>query len=380
MTMKDYRKDFALFDGRIWLNAASEGPLPLVAAEALQEALEWKSKPYLLDIGKFNSTQRDLKESIGRLIGIPHRDVILGNSASYGLHILANGIPWKRGDEIILMHNDFPADILPWLALEREGVVIHQIQARKQVLQPEELLENITKQTKLLCIPHVHTFTGVVLDVERFSEICKDKGILFILNLTQSVGTMPIDLSKYPADAIVSAGYKWLCGPYGTGFCWIKPELRDQLELNRAYWSAVLSEEDLRGEDVLTARDPKTARKYDVFGTANFFNFVPFKASIDYWLEVGLENVRAYHDYLIDLFVSKLNLKQYQLISPKAGDQRSSLVVFSHYDKSKNRQMFKSLTERGIYTAFWKGNIRIAPHIYNAPEEIEKILELLHDN
>ena len=377
--MNNFEKEFASFDGRIWLNAASEGPLPLVSARALADAIEWKSKPYQLSIPKFVSTQKGLKESIGRLIGVPHRDVILANSASYGLHILANGIQWKRGDEIILMHNDFPADILPWLALEEKGVVIRQVKARKQVMQPSELLENITDQTRLFCISHVHTFTGIVLDIKRFSEICKEKEVIFVLNITQSVGTMPIDLSQFSIDAVVSAGYKWLCGPYGTGFCWIKPELRDQLSLNRAYWPAILSEEDLKSEDVLTARDIKTARKYDIFGTANFFNFVPFKAAIDFFLEVGLEHVRAYHDSLIELFLSQLNSDQYDLISPREGSQRSSLVFFSHRDRNRNEQIFKDLTRQGIHTAFWKGNLRVAPHIYNTEEQMHKVAQVLKE-
>lgn len=377
--MNNIEKEFASFDGRIWLNAASEGPLPLVAARALADAVEWKSKPYQLDIAKFITTQKGLKESIGRLIGVPARDVILGNSASYGLHLLANGIQWKKGDEIILMRNDFPADILPWLALEEKGVVIRQVKAREQVIQPDELLENITDRTRLFCIPHVHTFTGVTLDVKWFSEICKEKEIIFVLNITQSVGTMPIDLSQFSVDAVVSAGYKWLCGPYGTGFCWIKPELRGRLSLNRAYWPAMLSDEDMRSEDVLTARDLKTARKYDIFGTANFFNFVPFKASIDLWLNIGLEHVRAYHDRLIDAFLSRLNSDQYDLISPREGSQRSSLVFISHRDKSRNEQIFKELAGKGIHMAFWKGNIRIAPHVYNTDEQMYKVAQVLRE-
>lgn len=376
--MRDYQKDFASFEDHIWLNAASEGPLPLVAAQCLQEAIQWKSKPYLLDNAKFSSTQKGLKISIGRLISVPYRDVILSNSASYGLHILANGIPWQKGDEIILMHNDFPADILPWLALEQKGVVVHQVIPRDQVIEPEELLENITERTRLLCIPHVHTFTGVILDVERFSSICEEKGIILVLNLTQSVGTRHIDLSKLSVDAVVAAGYKWLCGPYGVGFCWIKPELRDKLILNRAYWSAVLSDEELKSDERLTFKDQKTARKYDVFGTANFFNFVPFKAAIDYWLEVGLDQVKAYHDRLIDLFITELNTDQYDLISPQKGPRRSSLVIFSHRDQGNNQKIFNDLIEQGIHPAFWKGNIRIAAHVYNTEKEIKKVTHALN--
>jgi len=263
------------------------------------------------------------------------------------------------------------------LALEEKGVVIRQVKARQQVLQPNELLENITDRTRLFCIPHVHTFTGIKLDVKWFSEICKEKGILFVLNITQSAGTMPIDLSQFSVDAVVSAGYKWLCAPYGTGFCWVDPKLRDQLSLNRAYWPAALSAEDLKSEEALTIREDNTARKYDIFGTANFFNFVPFKAAIDFWLKIGIENVRAHHDRLIDAFLSQLNGDQYDLISPRQGSQRSSLVYFSHRDKNKNEQIFKDLTAQGIYMAFWKGNLRVAPHVYNTEEQMHKVARVL---
>jgi len=375
--MRDYRRDFSSFEGNIWLNAASEGPLPSVCVQALQNAVEWKRKPYQLDIPKFISAQSGLKESIGRLIGVAPKEVILANSASYGLHLLANGIDWRRGDEIVLMQDDFPADILPWLALQEKGVIVRQVKARERVLQPDELLENITERTRLFCISHVHTFTGFVLDIGRFSEICREKGVLFVLNVSQSAGTMPVDCSQFCVDAVVAAGYKWLCGPYGTGFCWIKPELRDRLVLNRAYWSAVLSEEDLKKEGELALKEMKTARKFDVFGTANFFNFVPFKAAIDYWLKVGLDHVRAYHDRLIDRLIAGLDNTPYDVISPREGKERSSLVVLSHKDKDKNKQIFQGLMGQGIYTALWKGNVRIAPHVYNTKEEIDKVLGAL---
>jgi cysteine desulfurase / selenocysteine lyase len=375
--MRNYKEDFASFEGKIWLNAASEGPLPLAAAESLQQCVEWKSKPYRLDIPKFNSVPKELKKSIGRLIGVKDKDVILSNSASYGLHILSNGISWREGDEILLMQNDFPSDILPWLALERKGVKVIQIPPEEKILYPNELLENITVNTRLFCISHVHTFTGFTLEIEKFAEICKDRGIIFVLNLSQSVGTRPVDISSFPVDAVVCAGYKWLCGPYATGFCWIKPELRNELHLNQAYWGSLLSAEELTREGPLTLKDLKTARKYDVFCPANFFNFVPFKTAIDYWLEVGVDNVHAYHNELIDKLVNWLNGRHYDLISPKEGRLRSSLVVLSHKNKDRNKKIFKDLTGQGIYAALWKGNLRIAPHIYNTEEEIEQLVQAL---
>lgn len=376
----NYKNDFAPQEGKIWLNAASEGPLPLSAGRALSEAIRWKSQPYLLDNNKFASVPAGLKDSIGRLLNVNSRDVILGNSASYGLHILANGISWNAGDEILLMQNDFPTSILPWLALEKKGVKVIQVKPKEKVLHPQELAKNISKKTKLFCISHVHTFSGYTLDIEKFAQICRDKNIIFVLNISQSAGTMPLDLTKFHIDAVVCAGYKWLCGPYGTGFAWINPELRDSLVLNSAYWIPMLSEEDLKGDEPLKLREFKSARKYDVFGTANFFNFVPFKVAIDFWLNAGLDKVQSTNQALIDILIKGLNKKKIDLISPREGEWRSNLVVVSHKDKTKNQKIYEMLWQKGIYTAMWKGNIRVSPHVYNTEEEIAELLAVISSN
>src|SRR5665213_3329961 len=127
MNLPDYAKDFSLKQKHTWLNAASEGPLPKKANEALQEAIEWKSAPHLLTVPIFQQVPLKLKKTISRLIGVDWQDVILGNSATYGLHLLANGLEFKPGDEIILLQNDFPTDILPWLSLQDKGIVVHQL-------------------------------------------------------------------------------------------------------------------------------------------------------------------------------------------------------------------------------------------------------------
>ena len=103
--------DFGPFDGRVWLNCAHQGPLPRVAAEAAREAIDWKVAPYRLTSERFGGVPAGLRESLARLIGAAADDIILANSASYGLHLMANGLPWKAGDEILLMKGDFPSDI-----------------------------------------------------------------------------------------------------------------------------------------------------------------------------------------------------------------------------------------------------------------------------
>ena len=134
MNLPDYTKDFSLIPRHTWLNVASEGPLPKKPNEALQEAIQWKSSPHLLTIPKFQQVPLELKKTISGLIHVEADDVILGNSATYGLHLLANGLEFKAGDEIILLQNDCPTDILPWLSLQQKGVIVHQLKAQHHVL------------------------------------------------------------------------------------------------------------------------------------------------------------------------------------------------------------------------------------------------------
>jgi cysteine desulfurase/selenocysteine lyase len=117
-------KDFGPSMAESGLNCAHQGPLPQVAVEAAQEALFWKVAPHRIADDAFNSVPQRLKKALGQLINAPAEDMVLGNSTSYGLHLLANGIPWQAGDEVLVVEGDFPANILPWLGLRKRGVIV----------------------------------------------------------------------------------------------------------------------------------------------------------------------------------------------------------------------------------------------------------------
>ena len=375
----DHSKDFGPFDGKIWLNSAGEGALPRVSVAALQEAVTWKVKPFQLTHQRFQEVPLKLKAALGRLLGVDPLDVILGNSATYGIHLLANGIPFTAGDEVLLMRNDFPTDILPWLALEEQGVKVLQLASRGPVIEPEEILKAITPATRVVCLPHVHTFSGHILDVPAIAKICRRRNIIFVLNVSQSLGYIPLDLNRLAVDAVTSAGFKWLCGPYGTGVCWIKPELRSTLKYRQAFWVNVMSEQELASTGELRYTPQNTAKALDVFGTANFFNFVPLTASAEYFLKIGIGNVGAMIDQRVQELIKGLDGKPYTLISPREKGQRSALVVFSHTNPEKNGAIFRRLIDQGIFPARWKGNLRVAPHIFNTAKDINKLLWTLNE-
>ena len=374
--MENYSDDFGPFDGRIWINAAHQGPLPKAAIRMAQEAISWKVAPHLLTTDRFRDVPRRLRKALGRLIGVPPDQVILGNSASYGIHLLANGIQWRAGDEVLLVKNDFPTDILPWLALEKQGVRIRILEPENPLPSTQELADSISPATRLLCTTWVHSFSGYAADHRALGQVCADRDVIFVLNCSHAFGIRPFDINDTAVDAVVGVGFKWLCGPYGTGFAWVRPELLETLEFNNTYWQVMLPADYLvKDKQELTLRNHVGARRYDVFGTANFFNFHPLSGAVEYLLDVGINTIRDHNQELVDRLIAGIDRDRYHLLSPEDGPERSTLVYFSHREPEKNGEIFRILQEKGIDISFRQGKLRAAPHIYNTPDDIDRLLE-----
>jgi selenocysteine lyase/cysteine desulfurase len=149
-------------------------------------------------------------------------------------------------------------------------------------------------------------------------------------------------------DALVSCGFKWLCGPYGTGFCWLHPDLAASLTYRPAYWLAHSTQDDLGQDRGYRLRDEVGAAAWDVFGTANFLTFQPWTASVEYLLSLGVDRVAAWDQRLVERFLGGLDPDRYRLVSPRQGRRRSALVVFGHQQPERTWPLFERLAEADV--------------------------------
>ena len=371
--------EFAALDGHVWLNCAHQGPLPACARAAAEEAAAWKAMPWELTSERFAGVPARLKRALGRLIGVPADEIILANSASYGLHLIANGFPFAAGDEVLTMRGDFPSDILPWLRLEPFGVVVRQLQPRGRVLQPDEIAAAIGPRTRLLCLTWVHSLSGWASDLDAIGHLCRERGVTFVVNASQALGARPLDATAVPIDALVSVGWKWLLGPYATGFCWLHPELRSRLACLQSYWLSVLSATDLGREHLdLSIPEDAAASRWDVFATANFLAFHPLAAAVELVLEQGVEAIAAHDDALVQRLIDGLDRTRFRLTSPDAGAARSTLVFIEPRERGCAAAMQQALAARGIHVAHRAGALRFAPHLCNTGDDIDRALAALH--
>jgi selenocysteine lyase/cysteine desulfurase len=375
---QNLRRHFGDFDGRVWLNCSHQGPLPRCAADAAAQAVAWKLSPHLLTQERFDEVPARLRRALGRLVGAAAEDIILTNGASYGLHLLANGIPLRSGDQVLLVAGDFPSNVLPWLDHRRRGIDVRLMRPRLFVPSPEEIAAALQPSTRVLCMSWVHSFSGHTADIEAIGALCRKRDVLFLVNATQGIGARPLDVAALPVDALVCSGWKWLCGPYATGFAWLRPRLRDGLEYNQAYWLAMQTATDLGGTgDDLEPPDDLGARKYDIFGTANFLNFHPWAEAIGLILDIGVDRIEEHDQALVSRLVEGLDRSRFDLLSPEQGPGRSTLVFASHRDAARNEAVYRWLREEGVDIALRRGRLRLSPHFYNTSADVDRALSAL---
>lgn len=369
-----YVEDFGPFDGRIWLNTAHQGPLPKVAVEAARAALEQKARPHLLRDEDFFEVPRRLRAALGKLIGAAPEDIILGNSTSYGLDLLANGIQWQRGDEVLLVDGDFPADIFPWLTLRNQAVTVRFLEAQGGAVRPPQLAREVSPRTRLFCASWVNSFSGYAIDVNGLGQVCRNNHVIFALNAAQGLGARTLDVQALAVDAVTCCGFKWLCGPYATGFCWLTPALRESLTCRHAYWLTMQAGKPLDKMRDYSVRTDLGARAWDVFCTANFLNFVPWTAAIEYLLEAGPAKITDYDERLVAQLLQNLDEDRFELISPRARPSRSTLIVIRPRKAEEVAAWQQRLSVAGIDIAVREGNLRISPHLHNSHEDIVKLI------
>jgi selenocysteine lyase/cysteine desulfurase len=367
---------FGPFEGRAWLNTAHQGPLPRTAVGAARTAAQMKATPHRIPDEAFTELPERLRGLLAQLVGGSTQEIILGDSTSHGMHLLANGLKFQPGDEVLLVDGDYPATVLPWLRLADHGVLARWLHPDAGALTANQVTAAITPRTRVLAVTWVDSFTGHATDLHALGQACRDAGILSVVNASQAIGARPLDVASTPIDAVVSCGYKWLCGPYGTGFTWLHADLLAQLRPQQAYWLAMQAGRGLDQMRDHTLRDDLGVRAFDMFCPARFLEVLPWTAALELILHTGPDVIAAHNELLVDMLLAGLD-HRYRLVSPPSGPSRSTLVVLDRIDGTAKR-MHQQLTAAGVDTAYREGNLRLSPHLFNTADDITRALDVLN--
>lgn len=376
----NYRTEFADFEGVAYLNAALQGPMPLVAAREAQAALEWKKHPYRLPDSAYFDLPDRIREKVARVIGGCSSEIAVTTGASAGLAAIAAGMDWKPGDEVLVGRGEFPAHFSTWLRYEQAGKLrVRIFEPRGRFISADDYIDCIGPRTRLISASLVRFDNGARLDAARVARACEKVGAALMLDLSQCAGAMELSMRDLGAAMAVSSGYKWLLGPYGSGFFWIAEEWIDRLPLGAVYFMALEGARNLHALPMNNLRAAPGARRWDSAETANFTNLAAFDSSLDLMLRIGIDAVERSIDALVAEIIDGLPRTKCVLASPFERERRGPYVCVSARDPQGTAALYERLRDAKISVSLRENAVRIAPHLYNTQEDISRLMKVLSE-
>lgn len=371
----DWRDHWFEFNEAAYFDVSAQGPMPKVAHRAAHAALEWKKFPQNMPETAYFDLPNRIRASVAKLIGAKPDEIAVTTGASGGLLAAANSIEWRPGDEVIVARGDFPAQFTTWKPLEARGrLTVKVIAPRERFLSADDFIAAIGPGTRLVSAALVRHDDGSLLEAARVAAACHAHGALLLLDASQCVGALPLDVTALGADFIVAAAYKWLLGPYGTGFFWVRGELIESIPVGPFFWMALEGAHKFHAFSVEQMRVAPGARRWDAPETASFINLSALDASLDFVLHMGPETVLAHNRKLIERLYDRMPRDRCIVASPREPERRGPFACFAARTAEESAALHERLRKANVFTSLREGCLRIAPHLYNSEHDIDRII------
>ncbi len=327
------------------------------------------------DYPRWMQIERELRSKLQRLVNAASvDDIALVKNTSEGLSLLAYGLEWQPGDNIVSTNQEFPSNRIVWESLKGKGVALRLADIATD--DPEAaILALCDKNTRLLTVSSVQYASGLRLNLERLGAFCRDNGIVFCVDAIQSLGALCFDAQACRADVVVADGHKWMLGPEGLALLYIKPELRSQLKLKQYGWHMVEHPGDFDRRDWQPA---KSARCFEP-GSPNMLGIHALNASLSLLEDVGMQEIeRRVLDRARVLMDIIRQAPECELLTPHESSRFGGIVNFRFRDISYagHEYVYRHLMQQKVICAFRSGGIRFSPHFYVSDEHLEKSVRM----
>ena len=367
------RSLFPLTQRFVFMNHAGVAPLSERGRAAIEARMEGlTARPYVDGLAEEEADR--LRASIGRLVGAEAETIGLVRSTAHGLSLLAQGLDWREGDNVVGARGEYPANVYPWMALRDRGVEYRMATPVGGRITPAAVLSLVDDRTRLVALSHVQFWNGYRVDIEAIGDELDRRGVLFAVDAIQSVGALRIDLSALPVDFLAAGAAKWLLGPLGIGFCYCRPELLPRL---RPVLVGVGSVK--RGQEYFDyAYDLReTAHRFEE-SSVSLLDVAAFQAAVDLLLDVGPEAVEERVLGLARQLAAGLAERGHEVVEPWPRDRReSSGIVSFRRPGGTAHEVLRELNAARVVGRLHKDFVRLSPHFYNTPEEVERVLDVL---
>lgn len=359
-----------------YLNHAAVAPWPRCTSDAVQKFAEENCQTGAQGYLTWLKKEQQLRTKLAKLVGSQNQEcVALVKNTSEALSFVAYGLDWQAGDIIVISDDEFPSNRIVWESLAQKfGVIIQQVHINAENPETEilEAINSATLKPKLISVSAVQYASGIKLDLAKLGKACKENDVLFCVDAIQAVGAMEFKCDEWHIDFAMADGHKWMLGPEGLGFFFVKQQHIKQLNLYQYGWHMIKGAGDFSIKDWQPA---DTAQRFEC-GSPNMLAGYALEASTDLLLTVGLDNVaRAIEDNHAFL-QQQLQALGAEILSPLNSQQRAGIITFK-FEGVDSAWLYQQLMNKDVVCANRGGGVRFSPHFHTTKKCMEGAIKVL---
>lgn len=361
-----------------YMNCAFMSALPMATIAAGERGLARKARPWIIDARDFFADSEAVRALFAQLINASAEDVALVPSVSYGMAQAANNIAVRSGQRILTLAEEFPSNVYPWMELARRaGAVVFPVPRPDDGDWTAALLAHLDSSIAIVAVPHCHWTDGALLDLEAVGLACRRIGAALCIDGSQSLGALPFDVRRIDPDFVATGTYKWLLGPYSTGFLYVAPRWQEGRPIEQN-WITRKNSEDFAGLVNYRSEYQAGARRFDIGQHSNFALNPAVKSSLELLLHWGIARVfaaiKARIDSIAERAEQELNLESVP------SHLRAGHYLGLKLGGSPPADLPRRLAAANVHVSLRGSSLRITPHVWNNNDDVERLFAALKAN
>jgi cysteine desulfurase/selenocysteine lyase len=364
---------FPIVERYIHMNHAGVSPMSQRAAAAIDHVVDASmNRPYRDGWAQDEATR--VRDLVARLINAPEGSIALTRSTAHGMSLLAQGLEWQTGDNVVGAGGEYPANVYPWMSLSSRGVELRQVQPVEGRILPDAVFRLVDGRTRVVALSHVEFWNGYRVDIETIGDECRRRGIVFAVDVMQSAGAMRLDVGRMPIDFCAAGAGKWLLGPPGVGFFFCAPHLLESIHPVIVGVMSVAAHDRYFEYDLTLAPG---AQRFEE-SVISLLDTAAFGAALELHLEVGTEVIQERVLDLAARLAEGLAERGCVIVEPWPRTRAESAGIVSFRKPGQSAQaVLRDLSAAHVIARTHSDFVRLSPHFYNTEEEVDRVLELL---
>jgi cysteine desulfurase/selenocysteine lyase len=368
-----FRELFPVTRRYAYLNHASTGALSQPVVEAMTAYLIERQLSGSEAMASWDDSLERIRRLAARFMGAHRDEIVFTMSISHGLNIVAAGLDWRAGDNLICAETEFPANVYPWTNLRRRGIEVRCAPARDNRILVDDVASLMDSRTRLVAISFVEFGTGYRNDLDTLAELCHERGALLSVDGIQGLGALRFSVADTPVDFIAAHAAKWMLGPIGAGSLYVRREILPRLDPVMTGWRAVVDRSNYYCYDSLLRA---SGERFEA-GSLNVAGLLGMEAAIALLLSAGLDAIEDRILSLTELLIAGLQSRGCLVTTPIARRrERSGIVCFRHPAADPAR-LAERLQAADVLVSLRGDVIRVSPHFYNDEADLARLLDVL---